>query len=35
MAEQQGFAEALGIDSSLISMLRQTSAETEKLSTRS
>jgi len=34
MAEQQGFAEALGIDSSLISMLRQTSAETEKLKQR-
>ena len=32
--EQQGFAEALGIDSSLISMLRQTSAETEKLKQR-
>jgi len=34
MAEQQGYAEALGIDSSLISMLRQTSAETEKLKQR-
>ena len=34
MAEQQGFAEALGIDSSLISMLRQTSAETENLKQR-
>jgi len=34
MAEQQGYAEALGIDSSLISMLRQTSAETENLKQR-
>jgi len=34
MAEQQGFAEALGIDPSLISMLSQTSAETEKLKQR-
>ena len=32
--EQQGFAEALGIDPSLISMLSQTSAEIEKLKQR-
>ena len=34
MSEQQGYAEALGIDPSLISMLSQTSAETEKLKQR-
>ena len=34
MSEQQGYAEALGIDPSLISMLSQTSAETEKLKHR-
>ena len=34
LPEQQGYAEALGIDPSLISMLSQTSAETEKLKQR-
>ena len=34
MSEQQGYAEALGIDPSLISMLSQTSAETDKLKQR-